>query len=64
MNWIDELDGRYRDLLFQEHCKKLFNLMNIFLCDIKYTEVGVISLLKLKTDTSMRNLSQKSNGRS
>ena len=29
-NGIDELDRRCRDLLFQEHCKKLFNLMNIF----------------------------------
>ena len=33
-NGIDELDGRCRDLLLQEHCKKLFNLMDIFWCDI------------------------------
>ena len=35
-NEIDELDGRCRDLLLQEHFKKRFNLMDIFLCDIKY----------------------------
>ena len=35
-NGIDELDGRCRDLLLQEHFKKRFNLMDIFLCDIKY----------------------------
>ena len=31
-NGIDGLDGRFRYLLLQEHCKKLFNLMDIFLC--------------------------------
>ena len=31
---IDELDGRCRDLLLQEYRKKLFNLMDIFWCDI------------------------------
>ena len=25
-NGIDELNGRFHDLLLQEHCKKLFNL--------------------------------------
>ena len=45
---IDELDGRCCDLLLQEHCKKLFNLMDIFWCDIKYVEVDVIWLLKVK----------------
>ena len=25
-NGIDQLNGRLRDLLLQEHCKKLFNL--------------------------------------
>ena len=45
---IDELDGRCRDFLLQEHCKKLFNLTDIFWCDIKY--VDVIWLLKVKTD--------------
>ena len=31
-NGIDGLDGRCRDLLLQEPCKKLFNLMDIFFC--------------------------------
>ena len=48
-NGIDELDRRYHDLLLQEHCKKLFNLMDSFLCDIKYVEVDVNWLLKVKT---------------
>ena len=48
-NGIDELDGRCRDLLLQEHCKKLFNLMDIFWCDIKYVELNVNWLLKVKT---------------
>ena len=38
-NGIDELNGRWRDLLLQEHCKKLFNLMGIFWCNIKYVEL-------------------------
>ena len=46
---IDELDGGCRDLLLQEHCKKLFNLTDIFWCDIKYVEEDVIWLLKVKT---------------
>ena len=33
-NGIDELDGRCRDLLLQEHCKKLSNLMDILWCDL------------------------------
>ena len=33
---IDELDGRCRDLLSQKHCKKMFNLIDIIWCDIKY----------------------------
>ena len=48
-NGIDELDGIGRDLLLQEHCKKLFDLMDIFWCDIKYVEVDVNWLLKVKT---------------
>ena len=40
---------RYRDFLLQEHCKKLFNLMGIFWYDIKYVEVDVNWLLKVKT---------------
>ena len=48
-NGIDELDGRCRDLLLQEHCKKPFNLMDIFWCDIKYVELDVNCLLKVKT---------------
>ena len=40
-NVIDELDGRCRDLLLQEHCNKLFNVMNIYWCDNKYVEVDV-----------------------
>ena len=49
MNRIDELDGSCRDLLLQEHCKRLFNLMDTFWRDIKYVEVDVIWLLKVKT---------------
>ena len=45
-NGIDELDGRCRDLLLQEHCKKLFNLMDIFWCDIKFVELDITWLLK------------------
>ena len=48
-NGIDELNGRCRDLLLQEHCKKLFNLMDIFWCDIKYVELDITWLLKVKT---------------
>ena len=48
-NGIDELDGMWRDLLLQEHCKKLFDLMDIFWCDIKYVELDVNWLLKVKT---------------
>ena len=48
-NRINELDGRCRDLLLQEHCKKLFNLVDNFLCDIRYVEVDIIWLLKVKT---------------
>ena len=48
-NGIDGLDGRCHDLLLQEHCKKLFNLMDIFLCVIKYVEVDVNWLLKVKS---------------
>ena len=48
-NGIDELNGRCRDLLLQEHCKKLFNFMDTFWCDIKYVEVDVIWLMKVKT---------------
>ena len=33
----------------QEHCKNLFNLMDIFWCDIKYVEVVVNWLLKVMT---------------
>ena len=40
-NGIDELDGRYRDLLF----KKLFNSMDNFWCNTKYVEVDVFWLL-------------------
>ena len=29
-------------------CKKLFNLMNIFWCDIKYVELDITWLLKVK----------------
>ena len=46
-NGIDELDERSRDLLIQTHCKKLFNFMNIFWCDV---EVDVNWLLKVKTN--------------
>ena len=48
-NGIHELDGMWRDLLLQEHCKKLFDLMDIFWCDIKYVELDVNWLLKVKT---------------
>ena len=48
-NGIDELNARCRDLLFQEHFKKLFNLMDIFWCDIKYKELDITWLLKVKT---------------
>ena len=48
-NEINESDGRCRDLLLHEHCKKLFNLKDIFWCDIKCVKVDVIWLLKLNT---------------
>ena len=48
-NGIDGRDGRCRDLLLQEHCKRLFNLMDIFWCDIKYVELDFNWLLKVKT---------------
>ena len=48
-NGIDKLNERCRDLLLQEHCKKLFNLMDIFWCDIKYIELDITWLLKVKT---------------
>ena len=69
-NGICELDGRCRNLLLQGHCKKLFNLMDNFWCDIRYVEVDVIWLLRVKTHKlrlilrSLRKFSQKSNGRS
>ena len=47
-NGIGGLNGRCRDLLLQKHCKKLFNLMDIFLCVIKCVEVDVNWLLKVK----------------
>ena len=46
-NGIDELNGRCRDLLLQEHNKKLFNLMAIFWCDIKSVELDITWLLKV-----------------
>ena len=48
-NGIGQLDGRYWDLLLQEHCKKLLNLTDIFWCDIKYVDLDVNWLLKVKT---------------
>ena len=48
-NGIDELDGKCSKLLLQEHCKTLFNIIDIFWCDIKYIEADVIWLLKDKT---------------
>ena len=48
-NGINGLDGRCRDLLLQEHCKKLFNLIDTFWCHIKYAEVDANWLLKVKT---------------
>ena len=36
-------------MLLREHCKKLLNLIVLFWCDIKYVEVDVIWLLKVKT---------------
>ena len=69
-NGIGELDGRCRNLLLQGHCKKLFNLMDNFWCDIRHVEVDVIWLLRVKTHKlrlilrSLRKFSQKSNGRS
>ena len=45
-NGIDELNERCRDLLLQEHCKKLFNLMDIFWCNIKFVELDITWLLK------------------
>ena len=48
-NGIGELKGRCLDLLLQEHCKKLFNLTDIFWCDIKYIDLDVNQLLKVKT---------------
>ena len=48
-NEIIESDGRCRDLLLHEHWKKLFNLTDIFWCDIKCVKVDVIWLLKLNT---------------
>ena len=35
--------------MLQEHFKKLFNLLDTFWCVIKYVEVDVIWLLKVKT---------------
>ena len=62
-NRIDKLDRRYRDLLLQEHCNKLSNLMGNFWCDISYAEVDAFWLLKVKTNlTSLIKFSQKSNG--
>ena len=69
-NGIGELDGRCRNLLLQGHCKKLFNLMDNFWCDIRYVEVDVIWLLRVKTHKlrlilkSLGKFSEKSNGRS
>ena len=36
-------------MLLQEHCKKLFNLMDIFWCDIKCVELDVTWFFKVKT---------------
>ena len=36
-------------MLLQEHCKKLFNLMDIFWCDIKCAELDVTWFFKVKT---------------
>ena len=49
-NRIDKLDRRYRDLLLQEHCNKLSNLMGNFWCCISYAEVDALWLLKVKTN--------------
>ena len=35
--------------MLQEHCKKLFNLMDIFWCDIKCVELDVTWFFKVKT---------------
>ena len=43
------MNGRCRDLSLQEHCKKLFNVMDIFWCDVKYVELDITWLLKVKT---------------
>ena len=48
-NGVDELNESCCDSLLQEHCKKLFNLMDIFWCDIKYVELDITWLLKAKT---------------
>ena len=45
----NELNKRCRDLSLQEHCKKLFNVMDIFWCDVKYVELDITWLLKVKT---------------
>ena len=45
-NGTDEFNERCRDLLLQEHCKKLFNLMDIFWCDIKFVKLDITWLLK------------------
>ena len=36
-------------MLLQEHCIKLFNLTDIFWCDIKCVELDITWLLKVKT---------------
>ena len=56
-NGIDELDGRCHDLLLQEHCKKLFNLMDVNWCGIKYVEFDIYWLIKRK---KLRNMSTNS----
>ena len=47
-NAIDELDGKCCGLWLQKYCKKPFNLIDIFWCDITYVDVNVGWLLKVK----------------
>ena len=64
-NGINQLGKRFRNLLLQEHCKKLFNFIDLFWCDIKYVELDVNWLLKGKTHhDKLENFSLKSNERS
>ena len=59
-NGIHELDGRCHDLLLQELCHKLFNLIDIFWCDIKHVEVDVFWLLKIQSKIKQKKFRKMS----